>query len=78
MTFSELLRYGGWLLVALLALAGAGILGYWAPWYFAWVVGTAMIILIAAASGYLYDRQAREAGAGPDKDSPSAERGRVS
>ena len=57
MTFSELLRYGGWLLVALLALAGAGILGYWAPWYFAWVVGTVMIVLISAAGGALLDTQ---------------------
>lgn len=60
MTAAELLRYGGWLLLTFLALAGAGVLGYWAPWYFAWVVGTAMIILIAAAAGYLYDRQEQE------------------
>lgn len=62
MTLTELLRYVGWFLLAILALAGAAILSYWAPWYFAWVVGTAMIVLIAAFSGYLYDRQAREHG----------------
>lgn len=62
MSLSELLRYAGWCILAILALAGAAILSYWAPWYFAWVVGTAMIILIAAFSGYLYDRQARDHG----------------
>ena len=68
MKAQELLRYFGWLILAVLALAGAAILGYWAPWYFAWVVGTAMIILIAAVSGALYDRQAREHG--EESDNP--------
>ncbi|GEM_PF-1601771 len=63
MTTSELLRYAGWFALALLALAGAAILSYWAPWYFAWVVGTVMIILITAFAGALYERQAREQGA---------------
>ena len=62
MTSSELLRYIGWFLLAFLALAGAAILSYWASWYFAWVVGTAMIVLISASAGYLYDRQAEEHG----------------
>ena len=62
MTLTELLRYVGWFLLAILALAGAAILSYWAPWYFAWVVGTAMIVLIAASAGYLYERQAEEHG----------------
>ena len=62
MSGSEILRYIGWFLLAFLALAGAGILSYWAPWYFAWVVGTAMIVLISASAGYLYDRQAKEHG----------------
>ncbi|MGH8160554.1 MAG: hypothetical protein ACRESR_00090 [Gammaproteobacteria bacterium] len=58
----ELIQYAGWLIVGVLALAGAAILSYWAPWYFAWVVGTAMIILITAFAGALYDRQARQHG----------------
>ncbi|MGH8427598.1 MAG: hypothetical protein ACRES7_06420 [Gammaproteobacteria bacterium] len=62
MKLSELLRYAGWLGLAFLGLAGAAVLSEWAPWYFAWVVGTAMIILIAAFAGYLYDRQARDHG----------------
>lgn len=62
MNTPEILRYIGWFLLAILALAGAAILSYWAPWYFAWVIGTAMIVLISAFSGYLYDRQATEHG----------------
>jgi predicted outer membrane lipoprotein len=62
MNKSELLGFIGWLVLGILALAGAAILSYWAPWYFAWVVGTAMIILIAAFAGVLYDRQALEHG----------------
>ncbi len=62
MKLSELMQYGAWVIVGILALAGAAILSYWAPWYFAWVVGTAMIILITAFAGALYDRQAREHG----------------
>jgi hypothetical protein len=43
--------------VALLALFLAIVLGDSAPWYFAWVVGTAMIVLIAAAGGMLFDTE---------------------
>lgn len=43
--------------VSLLALFMAIVLGDAAPWYFAWVVGTAMMILIAAAGAALYDTQ---------------------
>ncbi|HEX5313689.1 MAG TPA: hypothetical protein VFX38_02110 [Gammaproteobacteria bacterium] len=62
MSLSELLRYAGWLILAALALAAAAMLGYSAPWYFAWAIGTAMIILIASFAGALYDRQARDEG----------------
>ncbi len=43
--------------VALVLLFLAIVLGDEAPWYFAWVVGTAMIVLIAAAGGILFDTQ---------------------
>ena len=50
--------------VAMVALFLAIVLGDAAPWYFAWVVGTAMIVLIAAAGGVLFDtQQDREGGA---------------
>lgn len=54
-------RYFGlfvlFLAVALLALFMAIVLGDAAPWYFAWVVGTAMIVLIAASGAMLLDTQ---------------------
>ncbi len=36
------------------------ILGDYGPWYFAWLVGTVMIVLIAAAGGALMDTQLAE------------------
>ena len=33
------------------------ILGDYGPWYFAWLVGTVMIVLISAAGGALMDTQ---------------------
>lgn len=51
--------------VKLFALAGVGSLsllisvvaGGQAPWYFAWMLGTMMIILISVAGGILFDTQ---------------------
>ncbi len=43
----------------------AAILGYEGAWYFAWLIGTAMLVLISAAGGALLDAQeasAAEAG----------------
>jgi predicted outer membrane lipoprotein len=36
------------------------ILGENGPWYFAWLVGTVMIVLISAAGGALMDTQLEE------------------
>ena len=36
------------------------ILGDYGPWYFAWLVGTVMIVLISAAGGALMDTQLEE------------------
>jgi hypothetical protein len=49
----------------LLGLAGAlglgvflaVVAGDYGPWYFAWLVGTTMIVLIAAAGAVLFDTQ---------------------
>ncbi len=49
--FSALLLLGG-LLVAL-----GVILGDYASWYFAWIVGTAMIVLVSAAALAWLDAQ---------------------
>ncbi len=44
-------------LVLALALCLAVIAGDYGPWYFAWLVGTAMIVLVAAAGAVLYEAQ---------------------
>lgn len=46
--------------VLALALLFAVIAGDDAPWYFAWMVGTVMIVLIAAASAVLFETQEAE------------------
>jgi hypothetical protein len=43
--------------IAVLVIVMAVILGDAGAWYFAWLVGTAMIVLIAAAGGVLLDSQ---------------------
>lgn len=49
-------------LVLALAVALAVVAGDYGPWYFAWMVGTVMIVLIAAAGAILYDTQEKEEG----------------
>jgi amino acid transporter len=52
-------------LFKMLGLAGAlglgvflaVVAGDYGPWYFAWLVGTTMIVLIAAAGAVLFDTQ---------------------
>lgn len=44
-------------LIAAVLLFLTIILGGEAPWYFAWVVGTLMIVLASAASGAFLDMQ---------------------
>ncbi|MDA8093340.1 MAG: hypothetical protein M0T84_05405 [Betaproteobacteria bacterium] len=55
-----------YLLIALLVIVLGIILGDIGPWYFAWLVGTVMIVLISAAGGALLDTQEDE------KQSPRA------
>lgn len=45
------------LVVALLAILLGVILGDYAPWYFAWLVGTVMLVLVSAAGGAWLDAQ---------------------
>lgn len=40
-----------------LALVIAVLAGDYGPWYFAWLVGTTMIILISAAGAVMFDAQ---------------------
>ncbi|XTI73116.1 hypothetical protein ACQAYK_03105 [Acidithiobacillus sp. AC3] len=39
------------------ALFLAVITGDYGPWYFAWLVGTTMIVLVSAAGAAMFDRQ---------------------
>ncbi|MBU6439913.1 MAG: hypothetical protein KGJ03_05070 [Betaproteobacteria bacterium] len=58
------------LLGALLVVLGV-ILGDYASWYFAWIVGTAMIVLVSAAGlAWLDAQEAARAAAGPHPPSP--------
>jgi predicted outer membrane lipoprotein len=45
------------MIIAVLVIVMAVILGDAGAWYFAWLVGTAMIVLIAAAGGVMLDAQ---------------------
>jgi len=48
------------MLLAVIAIVIGVIIGDYGSWYFAWLVGTAMIVLIAAAGGALYDTEEDE------------------
>ena len=43
--------------VLALALLLAVVAGDYGPWYFAWIVGTVMIVLIAGCGAVMYDAQ---------------------
>ena len=44
-------------MVLAFALVLAVVAGDYAPWYFAWLVGTTMIVLISAAGAVLFETQ---------------------
>ena len=56
-TFGQFVIY---LVIALLAILLGVVLGDYAPWYFAWLVGTVMLVLVAAAGGAWLDAQEAE------------------
>lgn len=60
----SLLKFVGLALAVAFALFIAVIAGDYGPWYFAWIVGTVMVVLISAASAVLFDAQAEKAGTG--------------
>jgi len=43
--------------LALLVIFLAILLGAQGPWYFAWLLGTATIVLVSAAGGAMFDTQ---------------------
>lgn len=53
----HLLRMIGLAVAVAFALLFAVVAGDYAPWYFAWMVGTVMIVLIAAAGAVLFETQ---------------------
>ena len=50
-------KFLGLAVVLFVAIALAVLCGDYGPWYFAWLVGTTMIILIAVAGGVLFETQ---------------------
>jgi predicted outer membrane lipoprotein len=52
-----LVRFIIYSIIALVTLLLVIILGDYGPWYFAWIVGTVMIVLISAAGGAMLDTQ---------------------
>ncbi|RQH06953.1 hypothetical protein [Paraburkholderia dinghuensis] len=48
------------MVVAVLAIFIGVVIGNYGAWYFSWLIGTAMIVLFAAAGGVLYDAQENE------------------
>ena len=57
-TFAYFLLF---LVLAFVVILLAALLGDQGAWYFAWLVGTAMIVLIAAAGAALLDTQEDQA-----------------
>ncbi|HXX12950.1 MAG TPA: hypothetical protein VEK05_15645 [Burkholderiales bacterium] len=57
---SLLARFVIYMLIGVLVIFLAAILGDNGPWYFAWLVGTVMIVLISAAGAMLLDTQEEE------------------
>lgn len=55
--FPALLKLAGLGAALVIALLFAVFVGDQGPWYFAWVVGTVMIVLISATGAVLFEAQ---------------------
>jgi hypothetical protein len=55
-----LLQFGLFMAATVIAIVIGVIIGDYGAWYFSWVVGTIMIVLVAAAGGVLLDTQESE------------------
>jgi hypothetical protein len=53
------------MLIAAVAIVIGVIIGDYGSWYFAWLVGTVMMVLVAAGAGALFDTQEDEQNATP-------------
>ncbi len=56
----NLFTFIGMALILALSLFLAVITGDYGPWYFAWLVGTVMIVLIAVAGAVMFEKQEAE------------------
>lgn len=56
-----LLKFVGLAAALVLALLLAVVCGDYGPWYFGWLVGTVMIVLISVAGSVLFEAQQAEA-----------------
>jgi len=59
-----LFKFAGLAAIVAFAMVLAVVCGDYGPWYFAWLVGTTMIILIAVAGGVLFETQLGETESG--------------
>jgi cytochrome c biogenesis protein CcdA len=57
---STLARFLVYMFIGVLVIFLAAVLGDNGPWYFAWLVGTVMIVLISTAGAVLLDTQEEE------------------
>jgi 1,4-dihydroxy-2-naphthoate octaprenyltransferase len=48
------------LIVAAVSIVVGVILGDYASWYFAWIIGTGFIVLVSAGAGAMFDAQEEE------------------
>ena len=58
------------LVVAILVTVLAAILGNEGAWYFAWLIGTVMIVLVSAAGGAMLDAHEEHLAQSPPSDRP--------
>ena len=59
-----LMQFVVYMVIALIAIVLGVILGDYAPWYFAWLVGTVMLVLVAATGCAWMEAQDEEAARG--------------
>ncbi len=57
---SVVARFVIYMLIGVIVIFLAAVLGDNGPWYFAWLVGTVMIVLISTAGAVLLDTQEDE------------------
>ena len=55
-----LVRFAIYMLIGVIVIFLAAVLGDNGPWYFAWLVGTVMIVLISVSGAVLLDTEEEE------------------